>query len=203
MEKNQLGKIKMEKNLDTFIGLIKEQFMYGGKKYALQSTRESTDELFDRYGFKWFLGIIDKYCFRFKNIKREKDLLKIATYLFLLWIKRGYHIDKKRKVPIDTNLENKKENFPKFIKIVHDRKNEANHSYFLKHTATISRILKDDVNIINYISDTLKDFAKDGWMSIWEEKLILLFYGAYFIWNRNFSDKPGQDTDINNKEDNK
>jgi hypothetical protein len=33
-----------------------------------------------------------KYIFRFKNFHREKDLLKIATYCFILWLKMGAHL---------------------------------------------------------------------------------------------------------------
>jgi hypothetical protein len=32
-----------------------------------------------------------KYLGRYKNFRREKDLLKIATYMYIAWLKEGYH----------------------------------------------------------------------------------------------------------------
>lgn len=83
----------MKTNIETFLNLVKDQWAYGGKKYASTATKESTDILVDDYGFNWLLGTLNKYIYRYKNLGREKDLLKIACYCFIMWLKFGFHLD--------------------------------------------------------------------------------------------------------------
>ncbi|TDI97072.1 MAG: hypothetical protein E2O29_02200 [Deltaproteobacteria bacterium] len=85
----------MSESSDTFLQLVKDQFLYGGKKYAKDDKKEVTDELVDNYGFNWLLGTINKYVYRYQNLNREKDLLKIACYMFIMWLKFGYHLEDK------------------------------------------------------------------------------------------------------------
>lgn len=80
---------------DVFLKLVEDQFLYGGKKYAKDDKKEVTDELVDDYGFNWLLGTINKYVYRYENLGREKDLLKIACYMFIIWLKFGYHLENK------------------------------------------------------------------------------------------------------------
>lgn len=81
-----------------FADLISNQFHHGGDKYKLPgfNDREATDVISSVFGgesqFDWVLGTMMKYIFRFKNFQREKDLLKIATYCFILWLKMGAHL---------------------------------------------------------------------------------------------------------------
>jgi hypothetical protein len=81
-----------------FADLIGNQFKHGGDKYKLQGfeDREATDVISSVFGgpteMDWVLGTILKYLFRFKNFRREKDLLKIATYCYILWLKMGAHL---------------------------------------------------------------------------------------------------------------
>ena len=84
-----------------FAKLIEDQFNFGGyTKYKLQGfdDREATDVISSVFGgeteFDWILGTVTKYILRFKNTQREKDLLKIATYCFILWLKQGNHLKK-------------------------------------------------------------------------------------------------------------
>lgn len=80
-----------------FSTLLKNQFMFGGKKYGGLSVtdREATDIICGMFGgesgIDWVLGTIVKYIFRYKNFGQEKDLLKIATYCYILWLKAGFH----------------------------------------------------------------------------------------------------------------
>jgi len=82
----------------TFANLISNQFEHGGEKYALAGfkDKEATDVISSVFGgeseFDWILGTMMKYLFRFKNFQREKDLLKIATYCYILWLKQGNHL---------------------------------------------------------------------------------------------------------------
>lgn len=86
-------------NWEVFSKLISEQFEHGGDKYKLQGfeDREATDVISSVFGgateFDWILGTMMKYMFRFKNFHREKDLLKIATYCYILWLKMGCHLN--------------------------------------------------------------------------------------------------------------
>jgi len=83
-----------------FAKFIENQFMHGGDKYVLEGfdDMEATDlvcKLFEKPGFneiKWIIKTCFKYFFRFMNFRREKDLFKIATYIFILWLKMGYHL---------------------------------------------------------------------------------------------------------------
>lgn len=85
-------------HFQKFADLISNQFKHGGDKYKLQGfdDREATDVISSVFGgeseFDWVLGTMTKYIFRFKNFHREKDLLKIATYAYILWLKMGSHL---------------------------------------------------------------------------------------------------------------
>lgn len=82
-----------------FEQMIKNQFEHGGEKYCLtgNSRKESTDWVCElspgKTGFDWILQTIAKYCARFINFQREKDLLKIAAYAYIAWLKAGYHLN--------------------------------------------------------------------------------------------------------------
>lgn len=82
-----------------FAELMSNQFNHGGDKYKIPGfeDREATDIISAVFGGTdqndWVLGTMMKYLFRFKNFKREKDLLKIATYCYILWLKNGFHLN--------------------------------------------------------------------------------------------------------------
>lgn len=90
-------KIKKE-NWSKFSKLIENQFIHGGDKYKI--TDDSDEEVTDwlcklspgKTGADWILQTICKYTGRFKNFMREKDLLKIATYTYIMWLKMGFHL---------------------------------------------------------------------------------------------------------------
>ena len=84
-------------NIDEFLALISNQFHYGGKKYGgIMMDREATDVICHLFGGEsgvdWVLGTMVKYIMRYKNFGQEKDLLKIATYCYILWLKAGFHL---------------------------------------------------------------------------------------------------------------
>lgn len=81
------------KHWDMFAKLVKNQWKYGGVKYAQNDApghRESTDILCEAFGIKGLLWTMGKYLMRFRNQQREKDLLKIACYAYILWLKYGF-----------------------------------------------------------------------------------------------------------------
>lgn len=172
---------------NEFVKLIKDQFMYGGKKYAFNDKREATDILFDVFGANWLYGSIGKYCLRWKNLKRERDVLKIATFSFLLWLKRGFFIDDKRQVPIDTNVKIKEMFFEDFIKRVEN---------FIKTNQILENFEKsDEETLIDCIFDMLERFAQLKWNEITENYLFYIFSWAYLIWRKNYCARETHDTD--------
>ena len=88
-----------KKYYEQFSNLIKNQFWHGGDKYKLKGfdDREATDIISSVFGgeteFDWVLGTMMKYLFRLKNFQREKDLLKVATYCYILWLKQGNYLN--------------------------------------------------------------------------------------------------------------
>ena len=100
-EKPWLDKFDTDVNVkkeffSNFAALIENQFKHGGQKYALMDDKEFTDQICETFpgetGVDWVLGTMMKYLGRYSNFGREKDLLKVATYCYLLWLKGGYHL---------------------------------------------------------------------------------------------------------------
>ena len=108
-------------NKITFISLIENQFKYGGKKYANDSQKEATDILCEDFGTNGLLWTIAKYVLRYKNLGQEKELLKIGCYMYILWLKRGFHLNQQGTPKIiNTTVETKEKFFPLFLKRVDD-----------------------------------------------------------------------------------
>jgi len=178
------------KPLKLFLDLVRNQFEYGGVKYALTDKKESTDMLFDDFGKNWLFGTLAKYCKRYGNLARERDLLKIACYCFILWLKRGFHINELgTKEIIDTTVDIKskyfglfKERIMKFMIISywHDRPGGQE---------------------IDVIYAGLKYFSEINFDKITEGQLFVLFANAYKVWNRDTKNK-GQDKDTWNEKRN-
>lgn len=82
-------------NFAKFADLIKNQIDHGGDKYASSEQKEFTDLICEAFpgesGVDWVLGTCLKYLGRYRNFGREKDLLKIAAYCYILWLKGGFH----------------------------------------------------------------------------------------------------------------
>jgi len=193
----------MNDDYQVFVNLVKDQFTYGGKKYAHSKGKEATDVLFDKYGKNWLFGTIDKYTFRFKTCKREKDLLKIACYQYITWLKRGFHIDNKRAVAIDTNVETKIGEFDNFIKRI-----DLPDEFTAKKSDIIHSLpgqmgegfAFDERKLREMISERLRDCGNNKWEKIEEHTLQRIFKICYAIWVRNFKDKAGEDADTFNED---
>lgn len=82
----------------VFSKLLENQFMHGGSKYRAKNNKEFTDILCEafpgRTGVEGVLWTMAKYLGRYNNYGREKDLLKVATYAFILWLKGGFYLKK-------------------------------------------------------------------------------------------------------------
>ena len=91
---------KMKKdNWPKFAELIENQFKHGGQKYMMdgRDDKEVSDWACEmspgKTGSDWILATMAKYIGRYRNFGREKDLLKIATYAFIAWLKSGHHLE--------------------------------------------------------------------------------------------------------------
>lgn len=96
----------------VFSELIENQFIHGGDKYKLSEIKEFTDGICECFpgesGVDFILSTCMKYLGRYKNFGREKDLLKIATYMYICWLKGGFYLSKEHDE--DTNKDGSKTN---------------------------------------------------------------------------------------------
>ena len=175
--------MKQSKTLEKFFGLVKDQFAYGGKKYAHSGKKESTDVLFDDFGKNWLFGTIAKYVKRYSNLARERDLLKIACYMFILWLKRGFHVkpEKGTLEPINTTVDVKDKYFDTFI----------------------AKILETEItpaeDSLTRVYELLLGFANKLFIRVTEEELYEVFVNVYALWDKDIKNK-GTDLDTWNEE---
>jgi len=182
----------MKDILNKFNELNRDQFIYGGQKYQNSETKEATDCLFDIYGFKWLIGTINKYVHRTKNLARERDILKIACYQFIVWLKRGFFNNKSGvKEPVNTTVKIKNEHFPDFVILINNYY-ESNKFYF-EHLSIKETLEK--------IENILVSFANEGWLEISQEKILHLYCLSFTYWHDKYyiNNKAGQDTDTYNE----
>ncbi len=177
------------KKFDKFTELILNQFEYGGKKYSFNEQKECTDILFDKYGKNWLIGTINKYTFRYNNLKRERDLLKISTYMYIIWLKRGFFIQSRGVVDsIDTNVIIKKNEFKKFTEKI------------WKYFNTYKEDLNGVKNKIELTSDILQEWANKDWKNIFEAHIFEIYCLMFIEWLLNFSRNRRHDEDVKNEE---
>lgn len=85
-----------QENFNKFARLIENQLNHGAEKYVGNDDKEFTDLICESFpgesGVDWVLGTCMKYLGRYKNFGREKDLLKVATYMYIIWLKAGFHL---------------------------------------------------------------------------------------------------------------
>jgi len=84
-----------QENFDKFFELIRNQINHGGDKYKADEKKEFADIICETFpgesGVDYILSTMMKYLGRYKNFGREKDLLKITAYAYMLWLKAGFH----------------------------------------------------------------------------------------------------------------
>lgn len=174
------------KNLNKFYELINRQFSYGGTKYAQTKKKEATDVLFDDFGKNWLFGTLAKYVKRYKNVAREKDLLKIACYCFIIWLKRGFHLFGMGTIEIiNTTVKAKSESYPIF---------QAKTKEFIEHYLKQPKA----ENYLDIIYGQLKRFGEITFQSIKEDSLLDIFALCFIIWNNEIKNK-GTDEDVYNE----
>ena len=175
------------RNLEKCFSLIEDQMIYGGQKYAATSEKEATDILFDNYSYLWLLGTLSKYCHRFNNLERERDLLKILCYSYIIYLKRGFHLDRGGvDYTIDTNIEQKRDNFINFREDVRCYIEDEKKEYL------------DSDYCLNKLENLLVEKAKDGWYKITLIDICNVFLFTFSIWENKYAnieeDKRDKDT---------
>jgi len=184
-------------NIDKFSELVKDQFTYGGVKYAPKNStkREATDELFDKHGKNWLIGTVDKYTYRYSNIKgsdldykAERDLLKVGCYMYILWLKRGFQITKKGidSPPLDTNVEQKAKYYSEFLEV--SKKDLIKNQLFYDKTK------------FSQVSSELAKWSKKDWIKLAEADLITIYNIIFMEWAKHYATKTKHDTDTYGKE---
>jgi len=185
-EKQEKDKFNLIQDpFDRFVSLVRDQWEYGGKKYALggSNERESTDVLFDIFGKGWYFGTLSKYCKRWNNLGREKDVLKVGCYSYLGWLKRGCFREDIPDTPLDTNIEMKAKYFMEYI---NRYKNADMEEY--------NGMNMDDVFNI------LSDLNNRNWIDITERNFLSIFHICFNLWFENYIDVTDHDTDTYNEE---
>lgn len=172
----------------TFSELVEDQFKYGGIKYANTKEKESTDILVDDYGFNWLLGTLNKYIYRYKNLGREKDLLKVACYCFIIWLKFGFHLEKQGTANDNyTTVETKAKHYSQFseeiAKYQYVKYPLANREYLLELATT-------DLLLLRLRSNITRD------------RLVRLYKIMEILWTQDgFYNQEVHDSDTWNKND--
>lgn len=176
-----------------FTALVEDQFTYGGKKYGLSGSehRESTDVLFDKHGKNWLIGTIDKYTFRFANLARERDLLKIACYMYIMWLKRGFHIrlDGINDPPLDTNIKQKQDNFGIFV----ERARQYHVQYKESMSDALTKLIHSDY--LGAISERLGVLSNLKWVEMQESDLLFIYNNSFLTWVDRYANIDTHDTD--------
>ncbi len=129
-------------------------------------------------------------CLRFRNLARERDLLKIACYLYLLWLKKGFHITPEGlKVDVlDTYVKQKEENFTPFL--------EKIQYIFLNHAVYFPYELKQEYDaMLDGIYASLKLWSNANWSQIGAVGIYLMYYKMFLIWKDKYGATEVHDTD--------
>lgn len=200
-------------SLIAFNELVRQQYDYGGSKYAgdsVNSQKEATDYLVDDFTYLWLIGTFAKYAKRFKNTSRERDLLKTGCYMYITWLKRGFHIyPNGTSEIIDTNVFIKNQYYTKFLKQVDESSVvgvDDITKIYEKFKDIVDRYLNTQVSL-EYVSDkkgairkeTVKELIQKGFNFITESDLIFIYKSCYLIWDKNFKDQAGSDADTYNE----
>ena len=175
----------IEETRDTFESLIRDQLAFGGIKYANTNEKEVTDVLCEDFGIRGLLWTLGKYIFRFRNQGKEKDLLKIGAYAYILWLKRGFHINPHGTDEIiNTTVRVKQKHFNDFLNAV---------SEFQKFS-------DEDSDDIMQAYLFIKAIAREPFTMVPVYWLYLIWGVAERIWNEQFVNCEVRDTDTWNSD---
>ena len=122
-------------------------------------TNVKEDYLFERYTYQFLIGTIDTFTLEYGEKGNQKTLIKLSYYIYVLWLKRGFHLGDRNKVFVkNTPKAIKKEYFSTF----------ANHKIVKIKENTI-------LNIVRKWSDV-------SFSNIKEKQVFTAFDSCYFAW---------------------
>lgn len=185
--------MKITDGLKTFHELVRNQFIYGGTKYASTKTKESTDQLFDDFGKAWLFGTMAKYIKRFNNLERERDLLKIACYCYITWLKRGFFVKAEglKEDNLYTTVDIKEANFQKFLDRMH-------YIFEMDNFAEIFENVSDEEKL-SRMYNNFRAWANGTWGTITQTSLASVYYTCYLLWLKRYVNAKSHDEDVNNE----
>ena len=161
--------VEITERSDSFLDVLERQFTGCATKYAFNESSEWTDVITMKVPY-WVEGTILKYLGRLKVYGRERDLIKVATYCFILWIKYGLHSDLKPCLGTDTyctTVEQKAKFWPEFRDLVGKRLLTLSKNSLGADTwtdADMYRMFSDDTLLAKLVSnmfETIK-LARSG-----------------------------------------
>ena len=126
--------------------------------------------------------------------------------MYIIWLKRGFYIDDKRRVPLDTNIDNKTANFDTFLDRFTEYNEESIRFEKRYHRIDETELSDEDKKIVSDsvlggIYDNLKKMATLDWTDIKERDIFYIFRKMRLIWEEKFSNVEEHDLDTYNKED--
>ena len=154
---------------DTFLNILDRQFTGCATKYAFSENSEWTDVI-TMYVPYWVEGTILKYLGRLKVYGRERDLIKVATYCFILWIKYGLHSELDTRLGTRTHcttVEQKARFWPEFRELAEGRIATLSENTLGADTwtdADMYRMFSDDALLVRLTSNMVETIklAKSG-----------------------------------------
>lgn len=167
----------MKNQFAEFNKLIEHQIKHENKCYNPLFAKEITDDLFNHYGYQWLIGSIDNYSKRLNNFKNEYNILNVAVYTYILWLKRGYHLNKLGlQEPVNTTVDIKEGYLTDFILTA--------YQYYEDNRFYLDTLLIEDA--LQKISNVLISFAQSSWHDVSEAKLCHIYCLSFLIWNEKY-----------------
>jgi len=152
-------------HLPRFLEIIERQFTNCGVKYAFSEDAEWTDAITSMVP-TWVEGTIIKYVGRYRQYGAERDLIKIATYAFILAIKHGL-VEDDPPPPIRglycTTVGEKARQWPQFrdmVARIHECLIENRRTYFIPDAMSGFDITRqfDDLSNLTQILIQIQQF---------------------------------------------
>jgi len=139
---------------------------------------EKLDFLFSIYGQKWFFGKIHEEFLVLKDNVTEDNLAKVGYYLYILWVKRGFFINKDgiNDPAIEATEKRKRECFSVFVKSM--------KHFYTRHTYDMEKT-QDDEHFEDFQA-ILEGSKDDLWGNIKDNLIFINFNTCFEIWTRKY-----------------
>ena len=158
-------------SIEEYFDLVEREFdCYNLNHQSHDDGIELIDTLLKEYGNQWLAGTMGKHYFDYVKTKNKNNLIKICAYCYLVWLKRGFHIQSTGLCNI-TNIN---------IKI--------KYKYFNDFCNTIYQSLlkynKMNTNFnIEYVYYILREIEYSKFENIKEKQIFLIFRNCFNTWH--------------------